>query len=260
MKITLFTSNQPRHLNLALELASIADELFLVSESRTVFPGKVKDFFDKSPVMQQYFSKVIDSEKKFFGNINFLPNNIRTLPIKAGDLNFLSRDQLEECLLSDIFIIFGSSFIKGWLIDFLIQKGAFNLHMGLSPFYRGAACNFWALYDKNPSYIGATIHLLSKGLDTGDIIYHALPTYKKTDSCFDFTMRAVFSAQKSLITRIKDNSLFELKPLKQNSMDQIRYSKNSLFKEEIAKDFMENEDSYLPEYFEYPTLYNPLFL
>ena len=103
MKITLFTSNQPRHLNLAKELASISDKLFLVSESRTVFPGKVKDFIDKSPIMQQYFSKVIDSEKKFFGNISFLPKNVRTLPIKAGDLNFLSRDQLYECLDSDIF-------------------------------------------------------------------------------------------------------------------------------------------------------------
>ncbi len=260
MKITLFTSNQTRHLNFAIKLAAISDELFLVSESRTVFPGKVKDFFDKSLIMQQYFSKVIDSEKKFFGNINFLPKNIRTLPIKAGDLNFLSRDQLKECLSSDIFIVFGSSFIKGWLIDFLIQKGAFNLHMGLSPFYRGSACNFWALYDKKPSYIGATIHLLSKGLDSGDIIYHSVPTYKKTDSCFDFTMRAVVSAQESFIYRIKDKTLFKLKPCKQNSLDQIRYSKNSQFKDEIAKNFMENEDSFLPKYFEYPNLYNPLFL
>ena len=259
MKITLFTSNQPRHLNLATKLANLSDELFLVSESRTVFPGKVKDFFDKSSIMQEYFSKVMDSEKKFFGNINFLPSNIRNLTIKSGDLNFLSKDQLKLCLNSDIFIVFGSSFIKGWLIDFLIKKRALNIHMGLSPFYRGSACNFWALYDKKPSYIGATIHLLSKGLDTGDIIYHSLPIYEKSDSCFDFTMRAVFSAQNSLINKLKDNSLFELKPIKQNSLDEIRYSKNSSFNDEIAKDFMENEDLFLPKYFEYPSLHNPSF-
>ena len=73
MKITVFTSNQPRHLSLIKDLANIADTVYAVIEVNTVFPGERADFFKKSDVMQTYFSKVIASEKKFFGNIDFLP-------------------------------------------------------------------------------------------------------------------------------------------------------------------------------------------
>lgn len=51
--------------------------------------------------------------------------------------------------------------------------------MGLSPYYRGTDCNFWALYDKKPQYVGATIHLLSKGIDSGPTLYHALSKPEK---------------------------------------------------------------------------------
>ena len=44
MKITLFSSNQPRHLNLAKLLGEFADQVYFVSEVNTVFPGKLKIF------------------------------------------------------------------------------------------------------------------------------------------------------------------------------------------------------------------------
>ena len=45
MKITLFTSNSPRHLSLAEGLAAIADEVLVIHECVTAFPGEVEDFF-----------------------------------------------------------------------------------------------------------------------------------------------------------------------------------------------------------------------
>ena len=68
--------------------------------------------------------------------------------------------------------------------------------MGVSPYYRGADCNFWALYDNNPHYVGATIHLLSKGLDSGPILYHALSNRK--ENVFEYSMSTVVSAFHSL--------------------------------------------------------------
>ena len=38
MEITLFSSNQPRHLSLANKLANFCDELYFVSEVKTLFP------------------------------------------------------------------------------------------------------------------------------------------------------------------------------------------------------------------------------
>ena len=44
MKITLFSSNQPRHLSLVKQLAKIADEIYFIIEVNTVFPGQLDDF------------------------------------------------------------------------------------------------------------------------------------------------------------------------------------------------------------------------
>ena len=238
MKITLFSSNQPRHLNLAKSLSKIATKLYFVSEVNTIFPGQTADFYRKSEVMQEYFSYVINSEKKIFGSINFLPENVLLMPIKTGDLNQLSENILSEALSSDIYIVFGASYIKGWLVDFLIKKDALIIHMGLSPYYRGSSCNFWALYDENPSYVGATIHMLSKGLDNGDILFHCLPKRKTGDNSFDFTMRSVLVAHKGLIKYIKENKIFKIPRIKQNKEKQIRYTKNIEFNDEVALEFL----------------------
>ena len=66
--ITVFTSNQPRHLGLVIELSKVYEKVYAIIECNTVRPGEVKDFFDKSEIMKSYFSQVMRSEREtFFG-------------------------------------------------------------------------------------------------------------------------------------------------------------------------------------------------
>ena len=256
MKITLFSSNQPRHLNLVRELSSIADTVYFVSEVNTVFPGRIGDFFKKSKTMQDYFKHVIDAERKAFGEIGFLPNNVKTLSMKSGDLNLITKVQLADALESDIYIVFGASYIKGWLIDFLVERGAFNIHMGISPYYRGSSCNFWALYDGNPSYVGATIHMLSKGLDSGDMLFHCVPKLFKDDSLFDFTMRSVAAAHKGLIEAIISGKIFLMTKVKQDKTLEIRCTKNADFTDSVAREYLDKKIDIHSNDFKYPKLLN----
>ena len=238
MKITLFTSNRNRHIYLINLLSKICDELFVVQECVTIHPGIIPSQYQKSEIMEKYFRNVIDAESKLFGNnyVNKFQKNVKTLPILLGDLNKCSKNFLKDFLNSKIYIVFGSSFIKNELVNFLVENRAINIHMGLSPYYRGTDCNFWALYDNNPHLVGATIHLLSKGLDSGPILYHALPYLK--NSSFEYTMSAVKSAFHSLSERIKDNTIFEIETLIQNSNDLIRYSKKNEFNDKIVKSYL----------------------
>lgn len=238
MKITIFTSNQPRHLNFVNLLSNIGAEVHAVLECNTVFPGQISDFFKKSESMQKYFTKVLQAEKKIFGQLNFSHDMQRTLSIKSGDLNRLDRDVLAPALNSDIYIVFGSSYIKGWLIDFLVENRALNIHMGVSPYFRGSSCNFWALYKNRADLVGATIHMLSKGLDSGDMLYHALPTLEDCDNAFDFTMKSVKVAQQSLCEKIKERSIFDLPRQKQDKSIEISYTRNEHFNDHIVDDFL----------------------
>ena len=240
MRITVFTSNQSRHLHLLSILSGVADVCYAVVESNTVFPGRINDFYKKSKVMQDYFINVLAAENKYFGNISFLPDNIHPLVIKMGDLNYLSKDILESSLHSDLYVVFGASYIKGWLAEYLISKKAINIHIGTSPYYRGSSCNFWALYDSNPHLVGSTIHLLSSGIDNGPILYHALPKLID-ESPFEFTMKSVYAAHISLAKKIDDGSIFDMEPINQDPQSQIRYSKNSDFTDSIVNEYLSRD-------------------
>lgn len=237
MKITVFTSNQPRHNYLINSLRKVAKELYIIQENRTIFPGIVPSNYPSSSLMEKYFSKVIKAENIMFKKsvLQFKDNKVLIFPIIQGDLNKLTLDNLSKFLSSDIYIIFGSSYIKGNLVKFLIKKKALNIHMGISPYYRGTDCNFWALYDGNPHLVGATIHYLSEGLDSGDIAYHVFSEYKKNP--FLYTMSTVKGAIHSIIDKIQNRSIFNLQQHSQDKSKEIRYSKNIDFNENVVKKF-----------------------
>ena len=242
MKITIFTSNQPRHISLITDLARIAERVYAVQECTTVFPGQVADFYDKTEIMQEYFAHVIRAERTVFGTPQFLPENVHSLSLKMGDLNKFSRSELRDALKSDVYVVFGASYIKGELCDFLVRGRALNIHMGLSPWYRGSSCNFWALYDKRPDFVGATIHLLSSGLDSGPMLFHALPSAQEIDA-FVLGMLAVKAAHTGLVQGISSGWVFETQAVTQDKTRQIRYSRYSDFTDEVAKDYLENRPS-----------------
>lgn len=254
MKITVFTSNQPRHGALVHALSKIADEIHVIQECNTVFPGAKAGFYKKSPIMQDYFSRVIKAEETVFGGVNFLPANAQSLSLQMGDLNDVSLDHLSSALDADLFVVFGASFIKNPLINLLIEKKAINIHIGVSPFYRGAACNFWASFDGHYDLVGATIHRLSKGLDSGDMLFHALPRQQATEP-FEFGMRAVKSAHLALCDAISTGEIHQLEPVTQDRTLEIRYARIDAFDDNIAQTCLNNlpTQKTLTKYFDTPS-------
>lgn len=238
MKITVFTGNQPRHVSLIRRLAGMADTVYAVQECTTLFPGAVQDsIYNQSPLMKEYFSHVLAAEEAVFGATQFSPTNVKGLSLKMGDLSGIAIDAFEEALQADHIIVFGSSYIKPPLVDALIARRAVNLHMGVSPYFRGSGCNFWALYDGHPELVGATIHLLSRGLDSGDMLFHALPAPAAYDP-FVLGMKAVEAAHKALCDHIYNKSLATLEPVKQNRNQEIRYSRYADFNDRVVSDYL----------------------
>ena len=260
MKITLFTSNKNRHNYLINLFSNICDELFVVQERRTIFPGIIPDHYPVSDTMKKYFENVNAAQNKFFGNsyVNSSSKNIKLLPILSGDLNKCSLTFLSDFLKSDIYVVFGSSYIKRELVDYLVKQKAINIHMGVSPYYRGTDCNFWALYDNNPHLAGATIHMLSKGLDSGPMLYHAMSNIKTNP--FEYTMSTVKAAFHSIAERIEDKSIFEIKPIIQNKKNEIRYSKKIEFNDEVVKKYFNKEINLNSKKFDNSLLKEPFFL
>jgi hypothetical protein len=238
MKITLFTSSEPRHIALAESLAKISNELCVCTEVRTFFSGEVDDFFHKSPVMADYFSNVNRAQDQVFGTPRPFPESAQVMAMKLNDLSRVPLGWIEDFLHSDLYIVFGASFIKGPLISFLVDKRAVNIHMGISPLYRGNSCNFWAAYDGRADLIGATIHELTSGLDSGPMLMHTLPKPVSADP-FLVGMLAVKAAHEALVSHIQAGDLLHLDAINQDKSLEIRYTKNADFHDDVATEYLE---------------------
>ena len=107
--------------------------------------------------------------------------------------------------------------------------------MGISPYYNGTDCNFWALFDNKPKLVGGTIQNLSAKLDQGKIITIVKSKYQK--NIFDFTMISVKLTIDKLASLIKNKSIFKKKRIKQNLNKNIRNTKSKEFTNEIVKKF-----------------------
>ena len=256
MNITLITSDQIRHNYLVNLLSNIATKLNVIQEKKTFFSNQNKI----SNLMKNYFLKVDDVQKKVFGNaaIDKKNKNIKLLSLENKELEKCSLNSLSDFLNSDIFIVFGSSFIKKDLVNFLIDHKALNIHLGISPYYKGTDCNFWALFDNNPHLVGATIHLLSKGLDSGPILYHALSEINEDP--FIYTMSAVKSAFESIAQKIENKTIFEHTPEIQDKSKEIKYSKKNEFNDEVIKKFFLNKIDLNSKIFKLGLYKNPYFL
>ena len=256
MNITLITSDQIRHNYLVNLLSNIATKLNVIQEKKTFFSNQNKI----SNLIKNYFLKVDDAQKKVFGNaaIDKKNKNIKLLSLENNELEKCSLNSLSDFLNSDIFIVFGSSFIKKDLVNFLIDHKALNIHLGISPYYRGTDCNFWALFDNNPHLVGATIHLLSKELDSGQILYHALSEIKEDP--FIYTMSAVKSAFESIAQKIENKTIFEHTPEIQDKSKEIKYSKKNEFNDEVIKKFFLNKIDLNSKIFKLDLYKNPYFL
>jgi folate-dependent phosphoribosylglycinamide formyltransferase PurN len=70
----------------------------------------------------------------------------------------------------------------------MAAHGAWNLHKSYLPQYRGMAPNFHALLEGARS-VGATLHMLAKGFDTGDILTQVEVPVENGNSVYDLNRR-----------------------------------------------------------------------
>jgi folate-dependent phosphoribosylglycinamide formyltransferase PurN len=72
-----------------------------------------------------------------------------------------------EAIQPDLLIHAGAGIIRPPLLA-ASRLGMINAHMGVLPFYRGMNAAEWAAFNGDP--IGCSVHLIDKGIDTGDIL------------------------------------------------------------------------------------------
>ena len=123
MKITLFTSNSLRHNYLINMLSACCEKLFVIQEDVTKISKTTLKKDSNSILMKKYFNEVMLAQKNIFKKkiYKVKKENTNIISIQEGELNKLCLSKIDNFLKSDIYIVYGSSYIKGDLVEFLIN-------------------------------------------------------------------------------------------------------------------------------------------
>ena len=228
MNITILTSSHLRHKYLVRKISEISSQVLYIRENKPYIRTK------KTKIIKSYFNYVSKAEKKIFKRVYLDKKKIKIINFKYGKINF---KKIKKHILfnnSKFYIIFGSSIIKDDLLKFLVRKKAINIHMGVSPYYKGTDCNFWAIHDSRNDLVGASIIMLSKKIDDGKILQICKP--KKFKNKFHFTMSVVKIAIDQLAELIINKRIYN-KKINSDKKKLIRYSTRADFDEIAIKKF-----------------------
>ena len=90
----------------------------------------------------------------------------------------------------DALLVFGTSIVSAETLA-LARDQVVNLHTGMSPRYRGTDCTFWPVANREPEWIGATVHECTAAVDGGQIFGVACAGWHPDDRLHELFARAV---------------------------------------------------------------------
>ncbi len=121
----------------------------------------------------------------------------------------------------DLIVVSGTRIIKKSIID-NIKMPLINMHVGITPKYRGVHGGYWALVNKDEENCGVTVHFIDKGIDTGGIISQKTISITKKDNYATYPLLQMakgLDCIRDAITEIEENRL----TVKNNNLESKLY-------------------------------------
>ncbi|MFZ3043655.1 MAG: formyltransferase family protein [Minisyncoccia bacterium] len=206
MKILLFSADHPRHLfihSAVLKHFDVCGVVYMQRENivpeppAVVLPHDAENF-------RRHFADRHAAEQKYFGEIK-IEDIASGVPIHRCDPQSLNSPEVAEFVQTcapDMVFIFGVKIIKDPVLS-VLPKDRVNMHVGLSPWYKGAATLFWPFYNMQPQFCGVTFHQIVPAADAGAIIHQCSPELSLGDGIHDVACKTLLAAQKDLVALLR---------------------------------------------------------
>lgn len=196
MRVLLITGSHPRHLYLFDYLRKFYTCSAIIMKREKFDQQPIKSFSkkDKNNFIKHFKDRKL-LEFKYFGNKSFKKyKKISSVFIsEKKDINSMKTKNFAKKFKPDICIVFGSSILDKKFVK-ILPNDTINIHLGLSPDYKGSATLFWPFYFIQPQFAGATFHKLTQKADSGDILHQVLPDLKFGDGIHDVAMKVTMKS------------------------------------------------------------------
>jgi len=196
-KIIIITGSELRHIffRKALALTEGIEVLRSYCEGTEMsLRNRVESSESASDIMRRHVEAREHSEEDFFGHFaRMAPDRSNPFHLPKGEINLPRHGEEMEALSPDLIIAYGCSIIKDIILS-RFNGRVLNLHLGLSPYYRGSGTNFFPFVNREPEYAGATFMYMDAGIDTGAIIHQVRPRIYPDDNFHQIGNRLIGDA------------------------------------------------------------------
>ena len=202
MKLFWIGGSHPRHLyyiNTIRKEFNLAGALIEMRENLLPQPPAGLEKLDRDNFIL-HFANREKAEMKYFGEQPF--PDCPSMKVTHEALNSAESVDFLRSINPDLVLVFGSGMVREPLFSAL-PNHAVNLHLGLSPRYRGAATLFWPFYFLEPAFAGGTFHYIVSEPDAGEIIHQVVPELDKEDGIHDVACKTVVQSAKEAILLLK---------------------------------------------------------
>ncbi len=132
---------------------------------------------------KEFFINRDHYQKRLLAKTDFLNPRIvaHILRISSNQLNAPKTIEWIKYKKPGMIALFGTGLLnKEFIRNF--ENKLYNLHVGFPSHYRGSSCNFWPIFEEKLDYLGATIHQIDSGIDTGKIVNQQAITLEENDN------------------------------------------------------------------------------
>ncbi|MBN1898226.1 MAG: hypothetical protein JW827_05585, partial [Spirochaetes bacterium] len=193
-------------------------------ESKRALPHSAEE--NQEDILKKHFNGREEKERFYFKEDNeFHITKDRVLYVPYGESNSQDTFQYVQGLHPHLIILYGCSIIKPPLLEYYDNR-IINMHLGLSPFYRGAGTNFWPLVNGEPECVGATIHLAILRVDAGAMLGQVRPPMTAKDDNHDIGCKTIIAGTEMMIKCIPLYHDKKIDPLPQKSGGKLYKNKD----------------------------------
>lgn len=203
MRVLLICGDHPRHRYLLDDIIKDGKNEVIVLQmgrEQLVPSSKFIKNHELKKIYDRHFWERFDLEKNVFGSDSVaeryeFEDHTYLIKISQSDLNTpLTKDAIRRLGKFDVAITMGPLILDNEFIK-LLPINHFNIHLGLSPWYRGSATLLWPTYNLEPWKCGVTLHRINPETDAGEIFHQTTVEPKIEDGCQDTAIRAVTNSK-----------------------------------------------------------------
>ncbi len=205
MSVILLCGNHPRHRFIAESLmnAGLLSALVVERRENSLPQSPTGIPRDLELLFHRHFEERKIAESRFFGEAIKFPSNVPFIEISRHELNSAKVHAFLKVNHTDFLISYGVHVLSEDTLASSQARYKWNLHGGLSPWYRGCITHFWPSYMLEPQMTGFTIHELTSELDNGPIIHQTGVVLVRGDGLHELACRAVLKLSEELPLLLK---------------------------------------------------------